>query len=212
MAFKKTQNYLTISKTKSEQIVDLVTDELHWSVLSEKLDYTRYKAFDCKKNLRTRYNEIKEASEEKDNSAFEALAEVFTIKEMNIVIAIFNDYVEQPEKYEKPRKKKEIDLDKQEQAIRKNMKDFQSDLAYERGSESVDEPDKKEKDSKPKESPKDKTKQQVLEEHEAKVKQQQEEIKQLPKGSPERAKKEAEFQQNKADRMEEFWASQKKNK
>lgn len=212
MAFKKTQNYLTISKTKSEQIIDLVTDELHWSVLSEKLDYTRYKAFDCKKNLRTRYNEIKEASEEKDNSAFEALAEVFTIKEMNIVISIFNDYVEQPEKYEKPRKKKEIDLDKQEQAIRKNMKDFQSDLAYERGSESVDEPDKQEKDAKPKESPKDKTKEQVLEEHEAKVKQQQEEIKQLPKGSPERAKKEAEFQQNKADRMEEFWASQKKDK
>ncbi|WP_193018634.1 hypothetical protein [Staphylococcus equorum] len=212
MAFKKTQNYLTISKTKSEQIVDLVTDELHWSVLSEKLDYTRYKAFDCKKNLRTRYNEIKEANEEKDNSAFEALAEVFTIKEMNIVISIFNDYIEAPEKYEKPRKKKEIDLDKQEQAIRKNMKDFQSDLAYERGSESVDEPDKKEQGTKQEETPKDKTKQQVLEEHEAKVKQQQEEIKQLPKGSPERAKKEAEFQRSKADRMEEFWASQKKGK
>ncbi len=212
MAFKKTQNYLTISKTKSEQIVEFVIDEVHWSVLSEKLDYTRYKAFDCKKNLRTRYNEIKEVSEEKDNSAFEALSEIFTIKEMNIVISIFNDYVEEPEKYEKPRKKKEIDLDKQEKAIRKNMKDFQSDLTYERGSESVDEPDKKEQSTKQEEAPKDKTKQQVLEEHEAKVKQQQKEIKQLPKGSPERAKKEAEFQQSKADRMEEFWDSQKKDK
>lgn len=147
MAFKKTQNHLTISKTKSEQIVEFIADVVHWSVLSENLDYTRYKSFDCKKNVRTRYNELEEASEDKsDNIGFDTLAEIFTIKEMNIVIDIFNDYVEHPEKYEKPRKKKEIDLDQQEDAIKKNMKDFQSGLSYERSEEKTDESEDEKQD------------------------------------------------------------------
>lgn len=147
MAFKKTQNHLTISKTKSEQIVEFIADVVHWSVLSENLDYTRYKSFDCKKNVRTRYNELEEASGDKsDNIGFDTLAEIFTIKEMNIVIDIFNDYVEHPEKYEKPRKKKEIDLDQQEDAIKKNMKDFQSGLSYERSEEKTDESEDEKQD------------------------------------------------------------------
>jgi len=213
MAFKKTQNYLTISKMKSVQIVEFITDVVHWSVLSENLDYTRYKSFDCKKNVRTRFNELEEANEDKnDNIAFDTLAEIFTIKEMNIVISIFNDYIEHPEKYQKPKKKKEIDLDKQEQAIKNNMKDFHSDLAYERGSVNVKESEDVEQKTKQETTPKDNTTKQVLDEHTKRVKQQREEIEKLPENSPERAEKKAEFQHNKADRITEFWDSKKKDK
>lgn len=209
MAFKKTQNHLTISKTKSEQIVEFIADVVHWSVLSENLDYTRYKSFDCKKNVRTRYNELEEASEDKsDNIGFDVLSEVFTIKEMNIVIDIFNDYVEHPEKYEKPRKKKEIDLDKQEDAIKNSMKDFQSGLTYKRSAEKTDESEDKNQDQKETNNNKSK----VLDKHTDEVKKQREEIEKLPKDSPERAKKEEEFQRGKADRISEFWDSQKKDK
>lgn len=209
MAFKKTQNHLTISKTKSEQIVEFIADVVHWSVLSENLDYTRYKSFDCKKNVRTRYNELEEKNEEKsDNIGFDTLAEIFTIKEMNIIIDIFNDYVEHPEKYEKPRKKKEIDLDKQEDAIKNSMKDFQSGLMYKRSAEKTDESENKEEEQKATNN----NKAEVLDKHTDEVKKQREEIEKLPKDSPERAKKEAEFERGKADRINEFWDSQKKDK
>lgn len=212
MAFKKTQNYLTISKMKSVQIVEFVVDEVHWSILSENLNYTRYKAFDCKKNLRTRYNEIKKANEKNENSAFDALAEIFTIKEMNIVISIFNDYVQHPEKYQKPKKKKEINLDRQEKAIKNNMKDFHSDLTYERGSVNMKESEDIGQKTKQDKTYKNNATEQVLDEHTKRVKQQREEIEKLPKNSPERTKKEAEFQRNKADRITEFWDSKKKDK
>lgn len=213
MAFKKTQNHLTISKTKSEQIVEFIADVVHWSVLSENLDYTRYKSFDCKKNVRTMYNELEEASEDNsDNIGFDVLSEVFTIKEMNIVIDIFNDYVEHPEKYEKPKKKKDIDIDKQLQAVRRNMKDFQSGLSYEKGLEQINENSDKNSDRKPKKEQKKTNEAEVLEEHTEKVKKQREEINKLPQDSEERTKKEAEFQHNKADRIKEFWDSQKKDK
>lgn len=211
MAFKKTQNYLTIAKTKSEQIVEFIADVVHWSVLSEKLDYTRYKSFDIKKNVRNRYNELKEASEGKDTSAFDTLAEIFTIKELNSVIDIFNDYVEYPEKYEKPRKKKEIDLDKQEEAVKNSMKDFQSDLGYERGSVEVKDVEEQEQTNKKDKASKANTKEEVLEEHAADVKKQREAINKLPKGSKERAEKEAEFKHNKANRISEFWKNQNKD-
>src|SRR5699024_545477 len=119
---------------------------------------------------------------------------------------------EHPEKYQKPRKKKEIDLDKQEQAIKNNMKDFHSDLAYERGSVNVKESEDVEQKTKQETTPKDNTTKQVLDEHTKRVKQQREEIEKLPENSPERAEKKAEFQHNKADRITEFWDSKKKDK
>ena len=127
---------------------------------------------------------------------------------MNIIIDIFNDYVEHPEKYEKPRKKKEIDLDKQEDAIKNSMKDFQSGLMYKRSAEKTDESEDKEEEQKATNN----NKAEVLDKHTDEVKKQREEIEKLPKDSPERAKKEAEFQYGKADRISEFWDSQKQDK
>src|SRR5699024_12243655 len=100
-----------------------------------------------------------------------------------------NDYIEHPEKYQKPRKKKEIDLDKQEQAIKNNMKDFHSDLAYERGSVNVKESEDAEQENKQDATSKDNTTKQVLDEHTKQVKQRSEERRVGKEGKSRRAQK-----------------------
>ncbi len=51
---------------------------------------------------------------------------------MNIVVELFNDTIEHPEKYEKPKKKSEVDLKSQADVIQKHTKDMNMDyLGYE---------------------------------------------------------------------------------
>lgn len=113
MANTKTQKPLTMAKTKSENIVEWFVNDAHWKMLSEKLELQKTAIFRYKKN-------VKKVSESK--SAFDALAEIFTVKQLNTVIAMFNDYIEHPEKYEKPKKKAEVDLEQQEEVVQKHIK------------------------------------------------------------------------------------------
>ncbi|WP_108807067.1 hypothetical protein [Staphylococcus simulans] len=110
MANTRTQKPLTMAKTKSENIAAWFINEAHWKLLSEELDLGKTAVFKYKKQVKT-------ISESK--SAFDALAEIFTIKQLNTVISMFNDYIEHPEKYEKPKKKAEVDLEQQEEIVKK---------------------------------------------------------------------------------------------
>ncbi|HDE6300883.1 TPA: hypothetical protein PR959_001630 [Staphylococcus aureus] len=210
MARTKTQKQLTIAKTKSENIVEWFVNDAHWKVLSENLELGKTAIFKYKKNIQ----EI-----EKEDGAFAALSEIFTLKQLNTVISVFNDYIEHPEKYEKPRKKSEINLKEQEDTVKKHMKDMNMDyLSYNKQSEN-EKNDKSEETAeksseksveRPSESPKEETKEELLARQSREAEQARKEINELPKDSPERAKKEAEFERSKAKRINEFWEAQKK--
>lgn len=187
MGNTRTIKKISIAKTKNELLVDWFLNEIHWSNLAETLNYSKAWIFKLKK----RVSDFK-----KDEGYDHALTNVFTVTELNKVIDLYNYYIENPELFKKPKTKKEVNLEEQEKAINKSMKEFQSGLAYERGSVKLeDKEDKK----------------QVLDEHAKSVEKQRAEINKLPKGSPERAKKEAEFKHNRADRISEFWKNQNKD-
>lgn len=210
MARTKTQKQLTIAKTKSENIVEWFVNDAHWKVLSENLELGKTAIFKYKKNLK----EISDVE-----SAFDALAEVFTLKQLNTVISAFNDHLEHPEKYEKPRKKSEINLEEQADTVKKHMKDMNMDyLSYnkqtdnaknEQADKTAEKAPEKSVES-PSESPKEETKEELLARQSKEAKEARKEIDELPKGSPERAQKEAEFERSKAKRINEFWEAQKK--
>lgn len=119
MANTKTQKPLTISNMKSENIVEFFVEISHWKKIADKLDQKKTWVYKYKKNL-------KSAAEEKN--AFEALAETFTLREINLIIELFNDYIERPEDFQIRKKKQEVDLEEQAKTIEKHMKDM--DLKY----------------------------------------------------------------------------------
>ena len=102
MANTKTQKPLTISNMKSENIVEFFVEISHWKKIADKLDQKKTWVYKYKKNL-------KSAAEEKN--AFEALAETFTLREINLIIELFNDYIERPEDFQIRKKKQEVDLE-----------------------------------------------------------------------------------------------------
>lgn len=112
MANKKTQNLLTITPKKSEYIYEFIFDVVNWQKLSEALNMSKSSLFRCKDKLKEIYDE---------KTAFEAFAETFTIKEMNTIIELFNDYKNNPENYEKKKKKKQVDLESQKEIVNKNL-------------------------------------------------------------------------------------------
>ncbi|MFH0153170.1 hypothetical protein ACG3NR_30680, partial [Pseudomonas aeruginosa] len=61
----------------------------------------------------------------------EALYKAFSVSELNLLIDLYNDYVKNPEDYAKPKTKKEIDIERQEKAIEKHMKDMKMDYKSE---------------------------------------------------------------------------------
>lgn len=214
MARTKTQKRLSISKTKSESIVEWFVNDAHWKLLSENLELGKTAIFKYKKNVKETYDE---------KSAFDALAEVFTLKQLNTVITMFNDFIENPEKYEKPKKKSEVDLEKQEETVKKHMKDMNMDyLNYQKQSAEGEKQETKveaeESDSKPaekpsesqKEAPKEETTEELLARQSKEAEQARKEINELPANSPERAEKEQQFQRDKAKRLTEFWDLKKK--
>ena len=123
MSNTKTQKVLTISKTKSKNIVNWFVNDAHWKLLADHLGLGKTAIFKYKKQM-------KEKTEE--NNPFYALGEIFTLNQLNIVIELFNDTIEHPEKYEKPKKKSEVDLKAQADVIQKHTKDMNMDyLGYE---------------------------------------------------------------------------------
>lgn len=188
MGNTKTIKKIKIAKTKNEILVDWFLNEIHWSKLAQTLNYSKAGIFKIKKRV---------ADFKNDSGYDQALTNVFTVVELNKVIDLYNYYIENPELFEKPKTKKEINLEEQEKAINNSMKDFQTGLSYERGSVSLEEKEDKK---------------QVLDKHAASVESQRAELNKLPKDSPERAEKEAEFKHNKTNRISEFWKNQNKDK
>ncbi|MCO4339765.1 hypothetical protein [Staphylococcus agnetis] len=201
MANTKTQKSLSISKTKSENIVEWIVNEVHWKLLAENLDKKKSTIFVYKK-------QIKEMSEEK--SAFYALGGVFTLNQLNAVIELFNDHIEHPEKYEKLKTKKEINIEKQAEVVKKHMEEMNMDYLK---------PKKSEKENKEKSVDNEVEKpvnlqntKDVLKKHAKQAKEAREEINKLDPNSEERKLKEAEFEANQVDRIKEFWQSKRKNR
>ncbi|QKU19937.1 hypothetical protein FOC52_14150 (plasmid) [Staphylococcus cohnii] len=63
---------------------------------------------------------------EKEYGAFYALSEIFTLNQINALIELYNDFVEHPEKYEKRKKSKGIDMEDQEKIVNKHLSDMNS--------------------------------------------------------------------------------------
>lgn len=131
MANTKTQKEIKIAKTKSEDIFEFVVDTVKWQTLKDELNYSKATLFRYKTKLKEIHDQ---------NGAFEALSEVFTIKEMNTIIKIFNDFKENPEKYEKKRKKKDVDLSEQKSVVNKHLSSM--DMKYDEDVETTNKEDK----------------------------------------------------------------------
>ena len=200
MSNTKTQKVLTISKTKSENIVEWFVNDAHWKLLADHLGLGKTAIFKYKKQM-------KEKTEE--NNPFYALGEIFTLNQLNIVIELFNDTIEHPEKYEKPKKKSEVDLKAQADVIQKHTKDMNMDyLGYENKPTAKEEASKSKDEKQSSKTNTNSTKSEVIAKHNAERKA----INELPKDSKERAKREKAYQQSEADRIAEFWDAQKRNK
>ncbi|MCO4351508.1 hypothetical protein MTR10_10620 [Staphylococcus agnetis] len=203
MANTKTQKPLSISKTKSENIVEWIANDVHWKLLADNLDKKKSTIFVYKK-------QIKEMSEEKN--AFYALGEVFTLNQLNAVIELFNDHLEHPQKYEKPKTKKEINIEKQAEVVKKHMAEMNMDyLKAENGEKKTEEQEKSDDKKEEKRVNQQNTKD-VLRKHAKQAQKAREEINKLDPNSEERKRKEAEFEANQVDRIKEFWQSKRKNK
>lgn len=200
MANTKTQKVLTISKTKSENIVKWFVNDAHWKLLADHLGLGKTAIFKYKKQM-------KEKTE--DNNPFYALGEIFTLNQLNIVIELFNDTIEHPEKYEKPKKKSEVDLKAQADVIQKHTKDMNMDyLGYENKPTAKEEESKSKDEKQSSKTNTNPTKSEVIAKHNAERKA----INELPKDSKARAEREKAYQQSEADRIAEFWDAQKRNK
>lgn len=192
MANTKTQKQLTISKQKSENILNWFVNDAHWKLLSEKLSAGKSSIFRYKKGL----SEL-----EAETDAFDALAQTFTLKHLNIVIELFNDYVEHPEKYEKQKTNKEINIENQSEIVKKHMEEMNMDYS---GSE-------KSAHNNEEKSINHQSTKEILKKHAQQAKEAREEINKLHPDSEERKRKEAEFEANKVDRIKEFWQSKRNN-
>ncbi|MFB3208860.1 hypothetical protein PF233_13165 [Staphylococcus pseudintermedius] len=136
MANTRTQKTLSLSKAKSENIVDWFVNEVHWKLIADNFDIGKTAVFRYKK-------QIKELAEEK--SPLYALGEVFTLNRLNTVIELFNDHIEHPEKYEKPKTKKEINIEKQAEVVKKHMEEMNMDYLSVEKNEKNEKNEKKEK-------------------------------------------------------------------
>lgn len=121
MANTKTQKPLTLSKKKSELIFDWFVNDSHWNIVSQELELGKTAVFRYKNNLKKLGTEI---------SPFEALAETFTLKQLNLVIKLYNDSIEHPEKHVKRKKKQPVDLKKQAETVNKHLKDMNMNYEY----------------------------------------------------------------------------------
>ena len=112
MAYKKSINHLTISKLKSKDLLEWFIGVATWRDISKALDIGHSKVFKFKRILRERVEQI---------PPFDALAETFTVKELNDVITMYNDYLENPDNYKQTKKRSEIDLEAQTNTVNKHL-------------------------------------------------------------------------------------------
>ncbi|SUM53517.1 Uncharacterised protein [Staphylococcus epidermidis] len=115
MANTKTQKKLTIAKKKSKFILDWFINEVPLKKLNEKISLSKTTNFRYKKQL---------IELEKEYGAFYALSEVFTLNQINALIELYNDFVEHPEKYDKRKKSKGIDMEDQAKIVNKHLSDM----------------------------------------------------------------------------------------
>ncbi|RRJ53001.1 hypothetical protein EIM20_29950, partial [Pseudomonas aeruginosa] len=133
------------------------------------------------------------------------------LNQLNIVIELFNDSIEHPEKYEKLKKKSEVDLKDQADVIQKHTKAMNMDyLGYQSKPTATEEKDETETENKTDKKAQTSTKSEVIAKHNAERKAVKEEIEALPKDSRERMEKERAYKQSEADRIAEFWDAQKR--
>ncbi|MBD6675465.1 hypothetical protein F1E64_05000 [Staphylococcus aureus] len=203
MANTKTQKPLSISKTKSENIVEWIVNEVHWKLLADNLEKKKSTIFVYKK-------QIKEMSEERN--AFYALGEVFTLNQLNAVIELFNDHLEHPEKYEKPKTKKEINIEKQAEIVKKHMEEMNMDYLKLKKGEKENKEQGKSVDNKEGKLKRQHSTQDIVKKHIQEARNEREEINKLDPNSEERKRKEVEFKSKEVDRIKEYWQSKKNNK
>lgn len=202
MANTKTQKILTISKTKSEKIAEWFVSDAQWKLLAEHLELGKTAIFKYKKLIKTK-------TEEKD--AFYALGDIFTLNQLNTVIELFNDAIEHPEKYKKPKKKSDVDLKAQADVIQKHTKDMNMDyLGYQAKPTATKEKDETKSENKAEKHAQTPTKSEVIAKHNAESQALKREIEALPKDSKERIEKERAYKQTESDRIAEFWDAQKR--
>ncbi|KIR10387.1 hypothetical protein TP70_02035 [Staphylococcus microti] len=196
MANTKTQKLLSISKSKSENISEWIVNEAHWKLLAENLGLGKTAIFRYKKL-------IKEMGEEK--TPFYALGEVFTLNQLNVVIELFNDAIEHPEKYEKPKKKAEVNLQAQAEVIQKHTQDMNMDyLGYKNKKIASTKGDETKETGTDYTRDRALTQTEVLKRHMA----EKEYIQTLPEGSQERIERERAYRESEADRIAEYWRAQ----
>ena len=118
MANTKTIKRIKMAKTKCENLNDFLINIVNWQEIAKVLNYSKTSTFRIRKKLK---EYIQSTSDE------EALYKAFSVSELNLLIDLYNDYVKNPEDYAKPKTKKEIDIERQEKAIEKHMKDMKMD-------------------------------------------------------------------------------------
>ncbi|MDU7038846.1 MAG: hypothetical protein E6346_05690 [Lactococcus lactis] len=122
MANTKTIKRIKMAKTKCENLNDFLINIVNWQEIAKVLNYSKTSTFRIRKKLK---EYIQSTSDE------EALYKAFSVSELNLLIDLYNDYVKNPEDYAKPKTKKEIDIERQEKAIEKHMKDMKMDYKSE---------------------------------------------------------------------------------
>lgn len=127
MGNTKTIKKLSIAKTKDKLFVDWFLNDIHWSKLADKLSYSKAGIFKYKKlvaKYREEANENKEEDEYREEEGLYSLGKVFNVIEINKLIDLYNYYVEHPEEFEKPKSKRETNIEDQVVKVKKHMKDM----------------------------------------------------------------------------------------
>ncbi len=118
MANPNRQRKLTLAPTKSTILLKWIVEELDWKKISESLDKSRTSAFRIKKQI---------ADLHETEKAFDVLAQVFTIAELNTLIDLYNHYLENPEEFSTNTRKtsaetREEELQKQKEKAEAEMR------------------------------------------------------------------------------------------
>lgn len=203
MAYKKSINRLTISKLKSKDLIEWFIGVATWKEISNVLDISHSKVFKFKRILREKLEEV---------PPFDALADTFTVKELNDLITMYNDYLENPDNYKQNKKKSEIDLEAQTSTVNKHLAEMGSmkleTPKQKKSEEKSEQEDVQESEEAPKQEDKESQKE-LLERHNKDVQKERNYIDEA-KDVDEKKKREINFNSQKPMRIHEFWQNKKK--
>lgn len=203
MAYKKSINRLTISKLKSKDLIEWFIGVATWKEISNVLDISHSKVFKFKRILRGKLEEV---------PPFDALADTFTVKELNDLITTYNDYLENPDNYKQNKKRSEIDLEAQTSTVNKHLAEMGSmkleTPKQKKSEEAPEQEDVQESEEAPKQEDKE-TQKELLERHNKDVQEERNYIDEA-KDVDEKKKREINFNSQKPMRIHEFWQNKKK--